>query len=210
MDPSIIPLTDEFKLHLVRIIEQTKSQPLGYVFEEPVDYVNLGLQDYLQICPRPMDLSTLKSQLYTYKTLGAFIRDADLIWENCRLYNGMAQDGFYFKAACDIEKYFVNQLCKIKEFSLTPTLYYKIVGRSETNQPKEKELITQEFTVTQVQQLIKRLQELPEIQMIEVLKWYAKTKGVELDINQPQFQLSFEVADDKLLRALEQQIAQKK
>lgn len=43
MDPSIIPLTDEFKLHLVRIIEQTKSQPLGYVFEEPVDYVNLGL-----------------------------------------------------------------------------------------------------------------------------------------------------------------------
>ena len=35
----------------------------GWVFNEPVDVVALGLRDYLRVVQTPMDLGTVKSKL---------------------------------------------------------------------------------------------------------------------------------------------------
>jgi hypothetical protein len=58
-------------------------------FHEPVDYVEAGLDDYLEIIKRPMDLATLKNAFETdqYPTFQSFEKDLMLIWENCVEYN---------------------------------------------------------------------------------------------------------------------------
>lgn len=66
-----------------------KHKQHGSVFAEPVDYLALGLNDYLEVIKRPMDLSTLRSNLMAgeYIYVFQFLKEADLMWSNCRFYN---------------------------------------------------------------------------------------------------------------------------
>ncbi|CAL5994280.1 Bromodomain-containing_protein [Hexamita inflata] len=205
MDASHIPLGDEHRMMLSRIIETVKRYNEGYIFAEPVDYIQLGIPDYPKVIRQPMDLSTLKKNLYTYKFLGDFLKDSELIWSNCRTYNGQAQDGFYIRASTDCEKYFVNQIIKIKELGLTMALYKKIIGKEEVQNEEQEE----EYNVSNIQNLIKKLSEIPEVYMMECLKWFCDAKGLTVDFDVPQFQLMFSVDDAKLLRSLEQMVIKK-
>lgn len=49
----------------------------------------LQVPDYLMVVRRPMDLSTLLTNIdeYKYVTVGEFMSDADLIWQNALEYN---------------------------------------------------------------------------------------------------------------------------
>lgn len=87
-------------------------------FREPVDWVGLGLTDYLDVIKRPMDLGTVRKQLEqgVYSTPHECAADVRLIWDNCRLYNpgGVPRRlhkvsvGFVFSCAC--YEYYVGVL----------------------------------------------------------------------------------------------------
>ncbi len=61
---------------------------------KPVDVEGLRLHDYFDIITNPIDLSTIKSKLYSgdYKNKNEFAADMRLMFDNCYKYNGEASD----------------------------------------------------------------------------------------------------------------------
>lgn len=59
-------------------------------FHFPVDPVKLGIPDYLDVIKKPMDFGTVKRKLTlnVYQTVHEFLNDMDLVFANCRTYNG--------------------------------------------------------------------------------------------------------------------------
>ena len=49
----------------------------------------MGLTDYLTIIKKPMDLSTVRTNLDNneYDYIEEVLNDLQLIWDNCKLYN---------------------------------------------------------------------------------------------------------------------------
>lgn len=87
----IIPgaITDEDLPKINTIIDTLIKDPCCSVFLEPVDYIGLGLNDYLTIVKIPMDISTIKKNLVNkkYFSVQEIIDDIMLIWKNCKNYN---------------------------------------------------------------------------------------------------------------------------
>ena len=112
-DPPYLSLeigNEEIKI-LHKIFEILEGDPLAYDFLEPVDYVALNILDYPKIITNPMDLGTVKKNLYayTYPTMKEFLDDINLIWRNCRTYNQPGSD--IVKMANHCEKIF-NKIWK--------------------------------------------------------------------------------------------------
>mmetsp|Transcript_15838 Transcript_15838/g.22941 ORF Transcript_15838/g.22941 Transcript_15838/m.22941 type:complete len:397 (+) Transcript_15838:18-1208(+) len=61
----------------------------SWIFQEPVDPVKLNIPDYFDIVKEPMDFGTIKKKLNNnvYSSGQEFIRDMELVFHNCRLYN---------------------------------------------------------------------------------------------------------------------------
>ena len=61
----------------------------GWVFNSPVDPVELGLPDYLDIIKKPMDLKTIWDKLDSgiYHGFEDFGADVSLTFENAMVYN---------------------------------------------------------------------------------------------------------------------------
>lgn len=72
-----------------RLLSHLWKQPGVVDFAEPVDYVGLGLTDYLRVVKRPMDLGTIRRKLKRkeYAGLKECLADVQLVWDNCRTYN---------------------------------------------------------------------------------------------------------------------------
>ena len=62
----------------------------AYLFHKPVDPIELGIPDYLQIIKNPMDFSTIKRKLSNnlYTNFKQFTEDIALVFDNCYMYNG--------------------------------------------------------------------------------------------------------------------------
>lgn len=108
-----------------RLLGDMKAQPNAWPFLIPVN--GEEVVDYYEVIKRPMgqsrpnqdppkiyltllaDLSTMEHKLNTnqYQNLKAFLDDAQLIYENCRLYN--PEGSIYVKQAAKLEK-FVKEL----------------------------------------------------------------------------------------------------
>jgi len=71
------------------LLNDMKSNPLAEWFRDPVDHVNLGLTDYLQVISQPMDLSTIQKRLERshYMSTEDFAHDVRLVWQNGITYN---------------------------------------------------------------------------------------------------------------------------
>ena len=87
----IIPgvITDDDIPKINHILESLELEPKCYIFLQPVDYIGLGLTDYLTIVKTPMDISTVKKNLKEnkYCSVQEVINDIMLIWKNCKNYN---------------------------------------------------------------------------------------------------------------------------
>ena len=67
------------------------------LFNEPVDATSLGLTDYYEVVPRPMDLGTICTRLKVgeasswqtcqYSNPDEVLDDIQLVWRNCVAYN---------------------------------------------------------------------------------------------------------------------------
>jgi hypothetical protein len=70
-------------------LQHMMTREYSWVFNAPVDAVKLGLHDYHQVVPHPMDLGTVRAKLtrLEYPTLSAFARDVELTFTNSIAYN---------------------------------------------------------------------------------------------------------------------------
>ncbi|EED87257.1 predicted protein, partial [Thalassiosira pseudonana CCMP1335] len=61
----------------------------GWVFNSPVDPVELGLPDYFEVIKNPMDLGTVKKRLENglYRSINEVEVDINLTFDNAMLYN---------------------------------------------------------------------------------------------------------------------------
>jgi E1A/CREB-binding protein len=68
---------------LQKLYQQEESMP----FREPVDPLQLGIPDYLDIIKQPMDLSTIKGKLNSgqYSDPWSFVDDVWLMFDNAWL-----------------------------------------------------------------------------------------------------------------------------
>lgn len=69
----------------------------------------MQLADYYEVIKRPMDFSTLRTNLThgEYVYMHEFLKDADLVFNNCRIYNMNVSEGFFVKASDEAEKFFL-------------------------------------------------------------------------------------------------------
>ena len=74
-------------------------------FNEPVDYVAFGLDDYPRIIKKMMDLGTVKKNLEAgvYKDVEQCLDDIQLVWDNCKLYN--VEESKIYKFAKKLEDF---------------------------------------------------------------------------------------------------------
>jgi len=79
----------KLKLKCHEVVKMLQSHQHGWVFNTPVDPVELGLPDYFHVIKRPMDLGTIKKYLENgrYHSLDDFEADVHLTFDNAMLYN---------------------------------------------------------------------------------------------------------------------------
>jgi Bromodomain/Ankyrin repeats (3 copies) len=66
----------------------------SWIFHEPVDPIKLNIPDYFDIVKRPMDFGTIKKKLNNnfYGSTDEFLKDIELVFSNCKLYNPPESD----------------------------------------------------------------------------------------------------------------------
>ena len=76
------------------------------IFNTPVDHVGLGLTDYLEKVPRPMDLGTIKRNITLgfYTSPQQYMADVTLTFQNALLYNNY-DSAVYFDAVVAWQKF---------------------------------------------------------------------------------------------------------
>lgn len=76
------------------ILKMLMGHKDGWIFNEPVDAVKLGLSDYHLFIKKPMDLGTIKSKLDRkgYNSAEQFASDVRLTFDNAMTYNPPGND----------------------------------------------------------------------------------------------------------------------
>merc|ERR1712224_1195925 len=84
----------QLRQRLAPILKKLIDDDYGWVFNTPVDPIQLNLPDYNEIIRRPMDLGTVKKNLENskYKTPEAFGAHVRLVFNNAILYNPEGED----------------------------------------------------------------------------------------------------------------------
>jgi len=79
----------KLKMKCLEVLKLLQSHQHGWVFNTPVDPVELGLPDYFEVIKRPMDLGTIRKKLENgcYHSLEEFQGHCYLTFENAMLYN---------------------------------------------------------------------------------------------------------------------------
>jgi bromodomain-containing factor 1 len=87
---AVSTISEEQRKYAHSILRVLKRQPEAKPFLLPVDIAGLGLVDYLDKVPIPMDISTVEKKLTgrVYASVQEFTADVTLIWNNCYAYNG--------------------------------------------------------------------------------------------------------------------------
>ncbi|KAK4155557.1 histone acetyltransferase GCN5 [Chaetomidium leptoderma] len=100
---------------LLHLLNDLQNHPSSWPFLVPVNKDEV--LDYYDVIKEPMDLSTMETKLEAdqYNTPEDFIRDAKLIFDNCRKYNNETTP--YAKSANKMEKYMWQQVRAIPEWS---------------------------------------------------------------------------------------------
>ena len=98
-----------------KLLSDLQGNSLSFAFRQPVSKDDVA--DYYDVIKEPMDLSTMEQKLEAeqYQTPEDFVKDARLIYDNCRKYNGETTS--YAKMANKLEKYMWTQIKGIPEWS---------------------------------------------------------------------------------------------
>ncbi|KAI9682241.1 MAG: histone acetyltransferase [Caeruleum heppii] len=101
---------------LLHLLNDMQNHQSSWPFLQPVNRDEVA--DYYEVIKEPMDLSTMeeKHEKDLYPTPEDFIRDAKLIFNNCRKYNNETTP--YAKSANKLEKFMWSQVKLIPEWSV--------------------------------------------------------------------------------------------
>jgi len=79
----------KLKIKCLEVLKILQSHQHGWVFNTPVDPVELGLPDYFHVVKQPMDLGSIKKKLENgwYHSLDDFEAHSHLTFDNAMLYN---------------------------------------------------------------------------------------------------------------------------
>lgn len=83
---------DHWEKAAQRIMTTLGRNQSAWIFAEPVNVETLNIPDYFTIVKKPMDFGTIKSKLkeQRYANISEFMEDMELVFYNCKLYNGEA------------------------------------------------------------------------------------------------------------------------
>ncbi|KAJ6004370.1 Histone acetyltransferase (Gcn5) [Penicillium canescens] len=100
---------------LLHLLNDMQNHSAAWPFTQPVNRDEVP--DYYEVILEPMDLSTMeeKHEKDLYPTPQDFIKDAMLIFDNCRRYNNETTP--YAKSANKLEKFMWSQIRNIPEWS---------------------------------------------------------------------------------------------
>jgi len=89
LDQGLVLPVAKLKSKFGEVLKGLQSHSHGWVFNSPVDPVELGLPDYFEVIEKPMDLGTVKKQLDNgvYRSLNEVEHDVSLTFGNAMLYN---------------------------------------------------------------------------------------------------------------------------
>ncbi|THH01959.1 hypothetical protein EW026_g825 [Hermanssonia centrifuga] len=95
-----------------RLLSDLQTHPLAWAFLQPVN--GEEVQDYYEVIKQPMDFATMEHKLDThqYSNLDQFTIDAQLVFDNCRLYN--AEGSLYHKNATKLERFLREQVASLR------------------------------------------------------------------------------------------------
>ena len=88
--PESAPIYDQWEKAAQRMLTGLLKDQRSYIFTNPVDPIALNIPDYDNIVKNPMCLSFIKQKLKEnkYERIQDFMSDMELVFYNCRLYNG--------------------------------------------------------------------------------------------------------------------------
>jgi len=107
MSPSVL------KVKCAEILKEVMQHQFGWVFNAPVDPVELGLPDYFEVIKKPMDLGTVKKNVENagYHDIESFKEDCHLAFDNALNYNAKASS--VYNMAAEIKKHFNREYDKV-------------------------------------------------------------------------------------------------
>lgn len=79
----------KLKTKCLEVLRVLQGHQHGWVFNSPVDPIELGLSDYFEVIKKPMDLGTIRKKLENncYHSLEDFYGNVHLTFDNAMLYN---------------------------------------------------------------------------------------------------------------------------
>jgi len=88
--PESAPIYDQWEKAASRLMMTLGRNPAAWIFAAPVNAEKLSILDYYKVIKEPMDFGTIKIKLkeHKYQKIEEFIRDMELVFTNCKLYNG--------------------------------------------------------------------------------------------------------------------------
>jgi histone acetyltransferase len=101
---------------LLHLLNEMQNHQSAWPFQKPVNAEEVP--DYYNVITEPMDLETMEKRLEedAYATPEDFVKDARLIFNNCRRYNNETTS--YWKNANKLEKFMSQKLREIPEWSV--------------------------------------------------------------------------------------------
>ena len=184
---------DEEKKKLEKVFDTIEKDVQAYEFLNPVDYIGLNILDYPKIITHPMDLGTVKKNLFNgdYKTMQDFMNDINLIWQNCRTYNLPGSDIVKMANHCDkrfrqlVDKQFKN---------------YRNKAESIKSKSSNTSLSLEEKT-----KLIEGIKEQSNEGLTQIVKIILKEcpKGIE-DIDNEKLQIKIDLLDYRTYELINQ------
>lgn len=102
---------------LSHLLNDMQNHSAAWPFMLPVDKNEDAVADYYEVIKEPMDLETMEKKLEAdkYATIEDFVRDATLIFNNCRKYHNATTP--YSHAAIKLEKFMWAEIKMIPEWS---------------------------------------------------------------------------------------------
>ncbi len=84
------PIYDHWEKAAARMMTTLSRNASAWIFMEPVNVESLNIPDYYTIVKKPMDFGTIKTKLkeQRYAGIAEFMEDMELVFYNCKLYNG--------------------------------------------------------------------------------------------------------------------------
>ena len=127
--------------YALEITEKLINNPLCLAFLSPISRDEEWSADYFAIIKKPMDLSTIKTNLenQSYESINEWKADVNQVWENAKIFNGK---GSMLYVVAD----FLTKKCNNTYFAKIPRIEMDLTrNKIDKINKKIKELTSMEF-----------------------------------------------------------------